>query len=44
MEAFNRWLIEHAPATTPPMTLLDTTTDPLDETVAQAEQWIGERL
>ncbi|HEX3270208.1 MAG TPA: AAA family ATPase [Ktedonobacterales bacterium] len=44
MVAFNRWLIEHAPTTTPPMTILDTTTDPLDETVAKVEQWIGERL
>jgi hypothetical protein len=42
--AFNRWPIEHAPTTTPPMTILDTTTDPLEETVAKAEQWIGERL
>jgi hypothetical protein len=44
MVAFNRWLIAHAPATTPPMTLLDTTIDPLEEIVAQVEQWIGERL
>jgi hypothetical protein len=44
MMAFNRWLIEHAPTTTPHMTLLDTTTDPLVETVAKADQWLGERL
>jgi hypothetical protein len=44
MAAFNRWLIEHAPVTTPPMTLLDTSTDPLEETVAKAQQWIEMRL
>ncbi|HEY7093915.1 MAG TPA: hypothetical protein VH393_12085 [Ktedonobacterales bacterium] len=44
MVAFNRWLIAHAPTATPPMALIDTTIDPLDETVTKAEQWIGERL
>ena len=44
MVAFNRWLIEHAPTTTPPMTLLDTTTDPLEETLAKVERWIDELL
>jgi hypothetical protein len=44
MVAFNRWLIEHAPTTTPPMALLDTTTDPLEETLAKVERWIDELL
>lgn len=44
MVAFNRWLIEHAPTTTPPMILLDTTTDPLEETLAKVERWIDELL
>jgi broad-specificity NMP kinase len=44
MTTFNRWLVEHAPTTTPPMTLLDTTADALDETVAKVARWIVERL
>jgi hypothetical protein len=44
MAAFNRWLIEPAMTTTPPMTLLETTTRALEETVTKVEPWIDERL
>src|SRR4051812_13756542 len=40
MAQFNRWLTQHALTTTPPMALLDTTTESLDETVAKVERWL----
>jgi hypothetical protein len=44
MASSNRWLVDHAATTTPPMTLLDTPTDSLEETVAKVERWVSERL
>lgn len=44
MAQFNHWHIQHAMTPTPPMALLDTTTESLDETVAKVERWLDERL
>jgi len=44
MRAFNRWFLDHAATTDPPMTLLDTSRLSLDETAAQAAGWVRERL
>ncbi len=38
--AFNRWLIDNAPKTAPPMTLLDTSEATADETVEGVERWV----
>ena len=38
--AFNRWLLNNAPTTEPPITLLDTSEITVDETVERVEQWI----
>jgi hypothetical protein len=40
MVSFNRWLITNAPATEPPMSLLDTTHRTLDETAREVEAWM----
>lgn len=37
---FNRWLVNNAPNTEPPMTLLDTSETTVEETVEKVEQWI----
>ena len=44
MAQFNRWLKEHASATQPPMTLYDTTSRSVAETVAYTAAWIRQRL
>jgi hypothetical protein len=44
MRAFNRWFRDHAATTAPPMTLLDTSSLTLDETVDQAVAWVRARL
>lgn len=44
MVQFNTWLDEHAAHTEPPMTLLDTTEQPLGQTVARVGQWVRSRL
>jgi hypothetical protein len=41
---FNRWLREHAAATNPPVTLLDTTGRPARETAAAVAVWIKEKV
>src|SRR5688572_28230582 len=41
---FNRWFKEHGPEQEPPITLLDTTGHPVEETTAQVAQWIREKL
>ena len=38
--AFNRWLVNNAQNTEPPMTLLDTSEITVDETVEKVERWI----
>ncbi len=38
--AFNRWLLDNAQNTEPPMTLLDTSEITVDDTVARVEQWV----
>jgi hypothetical protein len=38
--AFNRWLINNARNTEPPMTLLDTSEITVDETVEKVERWV----
>ena len=38
--AFNRWLLNNAPHTEPPMTLLDTSEITVDETSEKVERWI----
>jgi adenylate kinase family enzyme len=38
--AFNRWLLDNAQKTEPPMSLLDTSEITVDETVEKVEQWI----
>jgi hypothetical protein len=43
MQAFNRWLREHAATTRPPMTLLDTTTISVAEAVEAVSSWVRER-
>ena len=37
---FNRWLLDNARITEPPMTLLDTSALDVDETAEKVEQWI----
>lgn len=44
MLRFNRYLRAHAGATTPPMTLLDTTVSSVEESAAATIAWIRERL
>ena len=44
MRHFNRWVREHAVATTPPMTLLDTSYRPLGESVEQTVRWARSHL
>ena len=44
MQQFNRWLKANAAATTPPLTLLDTTARGPAETVAAVARWVRERL
>ena len=44
MLKFNRWLKEHAETTTPPMTLYDTSSRSLQETVQAVATWVRERL
>ncbi len=41
---FNRWLIDNAQKTQPPMTLLNTSGITVDESVAAIEQWIHSHL
>jgi shikimate kinase len=41
---FNHWLKEHAAATAPPVTLIDTTSAALTETAALVARWIRERV
>ncbi|HJP93662.1 MAG TPA: AAA family ATPase [Pyrinomonadaceae bacterium] len=38
--AFNRWLLENAQSTEPPMTLLDTSEITVDETAEKVERWL----
>jgi hypothetical protein len=40
---FNQWLKEHAAATDPPVTLLDTTRDPPETTASRVAEWIRAR-
>ena len=40
---FNHWLKEHAATTTPPVTLIDTTSAAVTETAALVARWIRER-
>jgi hypothetical protein len=44
MTAFNRWLIDHAAATAPPMALLDTSRRTVDESVEDVVNWVRARL
>lgn len=44
MLRFNRWLKEHADKTKPPMTLLDTSSISVEETIAAITQWIRQYL
>jgi 2-phosphoglycerate kinase len=44
MVAFNRWLKEHAALTVPPLSLHDTSSCGIEETVSEATAWIRERL
>lgn len=44
MQAFNEWLKENAAATSPPMTLLDTTDADPRETVAAVVAWVRRAL
>jgi len=44
MVALNAWLCDHAATTNPPMTLLDTTNQSVEATVAAVRAWIGHRL
>jgi shikimate kinase len=41
---FNHWIKVNAPSTTPPMTLLDTTTAIPTDTAAAVKAWVTERL
>lgn len=40
MLTLNRWILENAQATVPPMTILDTTTAPIDETLRALTAWV----
>jgi hypothetical protein len=44
MTAFNRWLIDHAATTAPPMALLDTSRRTVDESAAHVVNWVRARL
>jgi hypothetical protein len=44
MLKFNHWVKTNAPTTTPPMTLLDTTTATPRQTAAAVTTWVKERL
>jgi hypothetical protein len=44
MRAFNRWFVENADLTQPPMTVLDTTRLTVEQSVAQTVRWVGARL
>jgi predicted kinase len=44
MVGFNRWLVDNANLTNPPLTLLDTTDWTTDDTVGQVAAWIRSRL
>ena len=44
MVQFNRWLKEHGTITNPPMTLYDSSRQPIQETTKDVAQWIRERL
>ena len=44
MSRFNAWLRDHAGATRPPMTLLDTSAAAIDHTVEQVAGWVRARL
>jgi len=44
MTMFNGWIKANAASTQPPMTLLDTTTIPVEQSVAQVAAWVRERL
>lgn len=40
MLAFNRWILENAQATAPPMAVLDTTNDSIEESVRSVVTWV----
>jgi broad-specificity NMP kinase len=44
MLEFNGWILRNAATTTPPMDLLDTTTDPVDTTADAVAAWVRSRL
>jgi predicted ABC-type ATPase len=44
MIQLNRWLKEHATTTNPPMTLYNSSRQPIQETTKDVAQWIRERL
>jgi hypothetical protein len=44
MIQFNRWLVDNANRTNPPMTLLDTTTSAVEDTVGQVTAWVRAKL
>ncbi len=44
MVNFNQWLIENATVTRPSMSLLDTSNQSIDETVAETKSWIERSL
>jgi hypothetical protein len=44
MQSFNQWLMTHATATSPPMTLLDTGESDPAATVAAVATWVRRRL
>jgi broad-specificity NMP kinase len=41
---FNQWLLENAQATAPPMALLDTTNDSVEESVRSVAAWVRSHL
>ena len=43
MLEFNQWLLANAQETTPPIALLDTTNDPVEETVRSVVAWVRSR-
>lgn len=42
--SFNRWFREHGPSESPPIELIDTTTEDVDQTTARVVAWIRSRL
>jgi len=44
MTAFNRWIKANAAITQPPMTLLNTTTISVEQSVAEVAAWVRNRL